>query len=79
MRHPNNPPKLTLIQPIRLERFEIHFSTIDQYYKSCENLYHVLQVTCTASECAMKLKDKIFFSGFSVGCCIPVNKEKVIC
>ena len=27
-----------------------------QYYKSCENLYLVLQVTCAASECAMKLK-----------------------
>ena len=27
-----------------------------QYYKSHENLYHVLQVTCTASERAMKSK-----------------------
>ena len=27
-----------------------------QYYKSCENPYQVLQVTCAASERAMKLK-----------------------
>ena len=27
-----------------------------QYYKSHENLYQVLQVTCAASECAMKSK-----------------------
>ena len=27
-----------------------------QYYKLCENPYQVLQVTCTASERAMKLK-----------------------
>ena len=26
------------------------------YYKSHENLYQVLQVTCAASDCAMKLK-----------------------
>ena len=30
-----------------------------RYYKLCETPYQVLQVTCAASECAMKLKARM--------------------
>ena len=33
-----------------------------QYYKSCENSYQVLQVTCAASEHAMKSKVRMIKS-----------------
>ena len=45
-----------------------------QYYKSGENQYQVLQVTCTVSECAVKLKIKIIitivpsYSGKNITC-----------